>query len=115
MSISRWKTQATYFSWPYVRKAVDRIESVVHRHSIKRAQELHLGRARSCAGCGRAASDPLWFGISDPEEAWDQGTGRVGFLTLCEECRLQVDFLVDAELTGLQAQEWRAGRFYHFG
>jgi hypothetical protein len=113
--MSRWKTPAAFFPWPWVQKAIDGIEGIVYRHAVKLAHDLHLGRARSCPGCGRAPSDLFWVSISDPEEAWDKGTGRVGFLTLCEDCRLQVDFLVDEELTELQAKEWRAGRFYHFG
>jgi hypothetical protein len=113
MSVARWKTPATFFPWPWVQRAIDQIESVVYRHAIQMAQDLHLDRAQACPGCGRSPADLFWFSISDLEEAWDQGTGRVGFLTLCEPCQLQVDFLVDEELTELQAEEWRAGRFYH--
>jgi hypothetical protein len=113
MNVSQWKTPATFFPWPAVQEAVDQIDSTVHRHAIEMAQELHLERARACPQCGRPASDLFWFSISDPEEAWDRGTGRVGFLTLCERCQMQVDFLVDQELTELQAEDWREGRFYH--
>ena len=115
MRVADWTTPAHFFPWPYVQKAVDRIDAVVYRHSITFAQSLHLERARSCPECGRGAAELFWVGISDPEEAWDAGTGRVGFLTRCENCQLQVDFLMDAELTDLQAEDWRAGRFYHFG
>jgi hypothetical protein len=52
----------------------------------------------------------FWFSVSDPEAAWDAGTGRVGFLTLCERCQLQVDFLIDPELTEMQAEQWRECR-----
>jgi hypothetical protein len=113
MDVSRWTTSATFFPWAWVQKAVDGIDSVVYRHAVAMAQELHLSRARSCPGCGRVPSDLFWLSISDPEEVWDRGTGRVGFLTLCQDCRLQVDFLVDEELTQLQDEDWRAGRFYH--
>ena len=41
---------------------------------------------------------------------WDAGTGRVGFLTVCEKCRLQVEFLLDRELTDMQAEQWRQCR-----
>jgi hypothetical protein len=113
--VSLWQTPAAYFSWLWVQKGIDRIESVAYRHAMKMAHDLHLGRARACPGCGRAPADLFWVGISDPEDMWDQGAGRVGFVTLCKECHLQVDFLVDEELTELQEKEWREGRFYHFG
>lgn len=113
MSVARWKTPASFFPWPWAQRAIDQIESVVYHHSIEMAQDLHLDRARACPECGRLPKDLFWFSISDPEVAWDRGTGRVGFLTLCEKCRLQVDFLIDDELTELQAEDWRAGRFYH--
>ena len=113
MGVARWETPARFFPWPWVQRALDQIESVVYRHSIRMAQDLHLDRARACPECGRSPGDLSWFSISDPEEAWDRGTGRVGFLTLCERCQLQVDFLIDDELTALQEEDWRAGRFYH--
>jgi hypothetical protein len=113
MDASRWNTPAAFFPWPWVQTAIDGADSAVYRHAIEMAQELHLGHARPCPGCGRPPGELFWFSVSDPEEMWDRGTGRVGFLTLCEDCRRQVDFLVDEELTELQAEDWRAGRFYH--
>jgi hypothetical protein len=113
MDVSRWTTPAEFFPWPWVQRAIDAIESVVYRHAIKMAQDLYLQQARPCPVCGREAAELFWLSISDPEDAWDRGTGRVGFLTLCNRCHLQVDFLVDTELTELQAEEWRAGRFDH--
>ena len=43
-------------------------------------------------------------------QAWDAGTGRVGFLTLCKICHLQVDFMIDNELTEMQDNQWRECR-----
>jgi hypothetical protein len=113
MNVSGWNTPAEFFPWPWVQRASELTDSVVYRHAIEMAQELHLERARPCPDCGRSPSELFWLSVSDPEETWDRGTGRVGFLTICDDCRRQVDFLLDEELTEFQAEDWRAGRFYH--
>ena len=109
MRVARWQTPATSFPWPHVQQYIDRIDSTVYHIAIKFAQE-QFPSAHSCPSCGRAASELFWFSISDPESAWDAGTGRVGFLTVCVQCRLQVEFLLDQELTDMQAEQWRACR-----
>jgi hypothetical protein len=109
MRVARWKTPATYFPWPHVQQYMYRIDSTVYRVAIQFAQE-EFPSARPCPSCGRAAADLFWFSISDPESAWDAGTGRVGFLTVCTQCRLQVEFLLDRELTDMQAEQWRECR-----
>jgi hypothetical protein len=77
MHVSDWQTPAQFFPWQYVQKGIDRIDPVAYRHSIRAAQEIHLERARACPECGRASSNLFWVSISDPEPAWDAGTGRL--------------------------------------
>jgi hypothetical protein len=101
-----WKTPAAFFSWPHAQQYLDRIDSTVYHTAIEFAQ-MEFPAARPCPSCGRPADELFWFSISDQEVAWDAGTGRVGFLTVCERCRLQVDFLLDQELTDMQAEQWR--------
>jgi hypothetical protein len=86
------------------------IDAQVYRIAIAVAQELVGGAAKRCPGCGCQPMDLFWFCVTSPEADWDVGSGRVGFLTLCERCKLQVDFLVDQELTDLQAEQWRVHR-----
>jgi len=107
MNVSGWETPATFFPWPHVQRYIDQIDAQVYRVSIKFAKEIHGSGARSCPTCGRPSGELFWFSITSPEEDWDAGTGRVGFLTLCERCELQVDFLVDQDLTDMQTQQWR--------
>lgn len=107
MDVTQWRTPATLFPWPHVQRYIDSIDSTVYRAAIKFAQQELLAGAQPCSSCGCPAAELFWFSISDPEAAWDAGTGRVGFLTLCERCHLQVDFLVDRELTAMQAELWR--------
>jgi hypothetical protein len=110
MNVSRWRTPASFFPWPHVQRYIDSIDSTVYHVAIEMAQERFLAQAKPCPHCGGAAAGLFWFSVSSPEEAWDAGTGQVGFMTLCERCNLQVDFLVDQELTDMQAQQWRDHR-----
>jgi hypothetical protein len=82
----------------------------VYHVAVEMAQEQFMGQARPCPHCGRAPADLFWFSVSSPEEKWDGGTGQVGFMTLCEQCKHQVDFLVDKELTDMQAEQWQDHR-----
>jgi hypothetical protein len=107
MSVARWKTPATFFPWPHVQRYIDSIDSTVHHVAVEMAKERYLAQAKACPSCGQAPADLFWFSVTSPEEAWDVGTGQVGFLTLCKHCKLQVDFLVDQELTDMQAEQWR--------
>ena len=106
MNVSGWKMPATFFPWPHVQRYIDRIDSTVYSVAIELAGCLP-GKAKACPSCHQAPADLFWFSISSSEEAWDAGAGQVGFLTLCKRCKLQVDFLVDQELTDMQAQQWR--------
>ena len=109
MDVARWKTPAAYFPWPHAQQHIDGIDSTVYRVAIEFAQQ-EFPAACACPSCGRPAAELFWFSISDPEPAWDAGTGRVGFLTVCERCQLQVEFLLDRELTDMQAEQWRQCR-----
>ena len=84
MNVSRWKTPATFFPWPHVQKYIDSIDAQVYHVAIEFAQEELLGQAKPCPKCECAAAKVFWFCVTDPESAWDAGTGRVGFLTLCK-------------------------------
>jgi hypothetical protein len=110
MDVSQWTTPALFFAWPHVQQYIDRIDPTVYRTAIKFAQAEYLSHANPCPECGRAPSELRWLSVSDPESAWDAGTGRVGFLTICERCQRQVDFLVDRESTAIQEDEWRECR-----
>lgn len=82
----------------------------VYGTAIQFAQEAFLEQSHPGPQCGRGADELFWMSVADAEAAWDAGAGRVGFLTVCLHCKLQVDFLIDAELTELQAAQWRECR-----
>ena len=110
MRVIDWTTPADHFPWPHVQTYIDRIDSTVYHHAVEFAQEELLPAARPCPGCGTPAGELFWFSVTDPKPAWDRGDGRVGFLTVCTCCRRQVEFLIDAELTQMQADQWRRCR-----
>jgi hypothetical protein len=110
MDVTRWKTPATFFPWSHVQRYIDRIDPQAYSIAVALAQQFHGSRAHACPTCGRAPNALFWFSLASPEEAWDAGTGQVGFLTLCKLCKLQVDFLIDQELTDMQSEQWRDHR-----
>jgi hypothetical protein len=105
MDVTRWKTPAAFFPWPHVQQYIDSIDSTVYRVAIEFAQEKFLTQAKPCPKCGTPASELFWFSAADPETAWAAGTGRVGFLTVCKRCKIQANFLIDPELTEMQAEQ----------
>jgi hypothetical protein len=110
MAVTRWKTPASFLPWSHVQQYIDRIDSTAYRLAIEFAKEQFLAQSKPCPQCGNPASELFWFSAADPEAVWDAETGRVGFLTVCLRCKLQVDFLIDPELTEMQAQPWRECR-----
>lgn len=110
MKVSGWKTPQAFFPWPHLQQYIDGIDATVYSAAIECAQEEFLNQAKPCPGCRASPQELFWFCVTDPEAAWDAGTGRVGFLTLCKKCKLQVDFFVDQELTEMQAEQWRECR-----
>jgi hypothetical protein len=110
MKVTRWKSPATFFPWPHVQKYMDQIDAQVYRVAVEMAQELLGGGARRCPACSCPPAKLFWFSVTSPEADWDAGVGRVGFMILCRGCKLQVDFLVDQELTDMQAEQWRDHR-----
>ena len=82
----------------------------VYQVAVDMAQQFLGDGAKPCLGCGCPPKELFWFSISSAEADWDARTGQVGFLTLCIKCKLQVDFLVDPELTQMQVEQWRDHR-----
>ena len=110
MDMTEWTTPATHFRWLHVQQYFNRIDSAVYRHAIDMAQELHLACASCCPRCSKPPVDLTWFSVTAPVAQWQAGNGRVGFITICSDCQLQVDFLVDKELTESEQE-----KFEHFG
>ncbi len=110
LRVGDWTTPAAYFPWPHVQRAIESADPNVHRVSMEAAHDMFRGDASACSGCGASPGGLLWVCVSSPSDDWERGAGRVGFLTVCTTCRAQVDFLVDDELTDLEAEQREADR-----
>lgn len=61
------------------------------------AAKLHYGRdAHSCPVCGKPANELAWFYFSTPPGTWEKTIGSAGWMTVCDDCHLQVDFFMQA-------------------
>lgn len=87
-----------FFSWEEVEANREAIDCQIHYLSMKYAQLEYIDHAKSCPKCGESPDNLFWLGIQSPNELWDKGAGKAGFLTICEKCHLQVDFFRDVEL-----------------
>jgi hypothetical protein len=110
VDVTRWNTPGAFFPWNHVQQYIDSIDSTVYHLAIEFAQGQFVSLAKPCPQCGTAPAELFWLNGADPEAAWDAQIGRVGFLTVCKKCKRQVDFLIDRELTEMQAEQWRACR-----
>lgn len=82
-----------------MQRARDARDPNLGTHPMDLAKELLGEHARSCPSCARSAAELEWICLDDPEEG---GTDVVvGWLTYCDRCHLQVEFVVDEELTQL--------------
>ena len=65
------------------------------RHSVADAKHHHLLEANRCPRC-RTLPDALnWVYFSSPKETWPALCGCAGWLIVCDECRIQVDFFIE--------------------
>jgi hypothetical protein len=108
--MATWTSPAAYFPWSHVQRALDDIDVHAYGVAMETAQDMFRGEASTCSTCGASPLALLWVCVSAPSEEWERGSGRVGFLTVCTACRRQVDFLVDEELTDLEAEQREASR-----
>ncbi len=46
----------------------------------------------SCPQCDRPASEMTWIAFESPTWTWEQMCGRAGWLSVCDACRLQIEF-----------------------
>ena len=64
------------------------------KHPISEAKE-RISESPSCPKCGKDAKDLEWFYFSSPEETWEMLCGTEGWMGVCSDCRLQVNYSPD--------------------
>jgi HEAT repeat protein len=56
------------------------------------AKVTYRDRAHDCPVCSKPADQLAWFFFSTPPETWRALMGRAGWMTVCDDCHIQVDF-----------------------
>ncbi len=56
---------------------------------------MYVASAQICPSCATPPANLEWFYYSSPASTWAKMCGRAGWLTVCDECHLQVDFFVE--------------------
>jgi hypothetical protein len=51
--------------------------------------------ARSCPECGAEPGALTWIHFRSPAWTWEQLCGREGWLSVCDRCRMQIDFCLE--------------------
>ncbi len=65
------------------------------KHPSAQGKSTYLSRAKPCPQCGSKADELAWFYFESPSGTWNQLCGRAGWITVCDSCRVQVDFFLE--------------------
>lgn len=65
------------------------------RHSVPEAKSKYLPDAHRCPRCRTLPEALNWFYFSSPNETWPALCGCAGWLIVCDQCRIQVDFFIE--------------------
>ena len=90
------------FPWRYIKNVLDSREFFFEQ-SMAFTKEEFGDAASACPDCGKQPDDLTWVPVDTADETWPRGEGRSGYVTCCMECKNQIDFFVDDELTRLEA------------
>jgi len=60
-------------------------------HPISEGKK-YFNLARSCPNCGKNPNDLEWFYFSSPQETWGWLCGSEGWMAVCGDCHLQVNY-----------------------
>jgi HEAT repeat protein len=60
--------------------------------STEEAKLAYARQAHNCPICGKAANELAWFFFSTPPKTWQDLMGHAGWMTVCDDCHIQVDF-----------------------
>ena len=77
------------------------IEAARKNHVLQRQHPASIARqryslpAKACPQCETTAEHLDWFYFQSPAETWDAHCGQAGWMTVCDKCRLQVDFILE--------------------
>jgi hypothetical protein len=82
------------FPWEDV-EAARRNQRLQREHPVSEGKQRYAASARPCPKCHTPAEALSWFYFESPAETWEHLCGRAGWITVCDHCRLQVDFFLE--------------------
>lgn len=71
-----------YFGWDEVKPCLD---NVLARENFKQHD--------SCQECNLPSEQLVWINYTSPKDSWEHLAGQEGSLSICPNCRVQVEFL----------------------
>jgi hypothetical protein len=82
--------------WEEIEKA-RRDTSLKPLVSIREVKQRYLPKARACPQCYEPPETLIWvyYKTPPPPEWMLRACGRAGWVTVCEECKRQVDFFTE--------------------
>jgi hypothetical protein len=97
------------FPWRYLSEVLDSREGFFET-SIAFTKEEFGDEANACPTCGKQPAKLTWVPVDTADETWGRGEGRSGFLTCCMDCKIQIDFFVDEDLTEIEKELRSVGK-----
>ena len=97
------------FPWNYLE---DNLSEGFEAHwptVLKMLKTEYAEQVTPCLQCNTAANDLTWIPVVTSDESWEAKRGEVGYLTVCQLCRQQVDFLLEPTCTKIEAETRAAG------
>ncbi|HMJ90555.1 MAG TPA: hypothetical protein VK530_12120 [Candidatus Acidoferrum sp.] len=65
------------------------------RHSVAEAKDRYLPHANRCPACKTLSEALKWVYFSSPKETSPALCGCAGWVVVCDDCRIQVDFFIE--------------------
>ena len=96
------------FPWNYLNETLAEGYEAHWPTVLKELKEEFAELVSPCPLCELPARDLTWIPVLTCEESWEEGQGKMGYLTVCLACKHQVDFLYDETSTEIEVAT-RAG------
>lgn len=61
----------------------------------KRLESKNYKNHDKCPKCGKNSEELIWIKFRSPDWTWKNLCGRQGPLSICPECRIQVEFIIE--------------------
>jgi hypothetical protein len=66
------------------------------KHPVTEGKNHYLASAKACPRCETVPESLNWFYFGSPKETWSMQCGVAGWLAICDNCHLHVNFFPEA-------------------